>query len=82
MQAYQYFCGIINVKELENPYSNEAIILRKELIVCIIDEFRHGLNGLISRFMKVCEDKYLEMSYTEVAPKISDLLRNTKNKRC
>ena len=70
----------INFKEYENPYSNEAIIFCKRLIVCIIDEFRHGLNGQISQFMKTCEDNYREMSYNEVFQKISVLVKNTKNR--
>ena len=65
MQAYMCFCGIINKKETRNPYSNEAIILRKRMIVCIIDEFRHGINGQTSRFLRTSEGGYREMGYTE-----------------
>ena len=62
---------------INNQYSNEAIIYRKRLIVCIMDEFRHGeAEGQISRFVLKSESSSREMSYIEVAEKLKEILRS------
>jgi hypothetical protein len=84
ISAWQDTSSFIMKDAINNQYSNEAIIYRKRLIVCIMDEFRHGGDdGQISRFILKSESSSREMSYVEVAEKIQEILRGrTKKRRC
>ena len=73
------FFGSIYRKDSADPNSIKAIIYRRRLVVCIIDEFRHGgSNGQISRFVLTNENNTgsREMSYIEVAEQLDSILRN------
>jgi hypothetical protein len=69
--AWNSFNSITGPEEI----SNEASIYRRRLIVCIMDEFRHGGSDGHSRFVLKSETGSREMSYIEAAEKMIELLR-------
>jgi hypothetical protein len=80
ISAWKDTSSFIIKDAIHNQYSNEAIIYRKRLIVCIMDEFRHGgADGQISRIVLKSESSSREMSYIEVAEKLQEILRGRSN---
>lgn len=81
LNAWEFFSSIASENETNNHHSAEAIIYRSRLVVCIMDEFRHGEpNGQISRFILTSESDSREMTYIEAADKIRTTMKN-KSKR-
>jgi hypothetical protein len=81
ISAWKNTSSFIIKDDTNNQYSNEAIIYRKRLIVCIMDEFRHGgADGQISRFVLKSESGSREMSYIEVAEKLLVILRGRSSR--
>jgi hypothetical protein len=73
LSVWKFFSSIISRGEAY-PYFNEATIFRRRLVVCIMDEYRHGgPNGPISRFILTSDTGSREMNYVEVADKICTL---------
>jgi hypothetical protein len=60
----------------------EAIIYKSRLVVCIMDEFRHGEpNGQTSRFLLKRESDSREMTFSEAADKIRHTMKNKSDRQ-
>jgi len=82
LSAWIFFSSVANKDNAKNHYSTEAIIYRSRLVVCIMDEFRHGGdNGQTSRFILKSESDSREMTFSEAADKIRRALKNKSNRK-
>jgi hypothetical protein len=75
LSAWTFFSSMTN-------QFTEAIIYKSRLIVCIMDEFRHGEpNGQTSRFILKRESNSREMTFSEAADKIRQAMRNKSDRQ-
>jgi hypothetical protein len=82
LSAWIFFSSVANKDNAKNHYSTEAIIYRSRLVVCIMDEFRHGGdNGQTSRFILKSESDSREMTFSEAADKIRRAMKNKSNRK-